>query len=65
MSKRNIMIPSAQAGLNQLKHEIANEIGIPIKNNDYSEMTSYQYGFMIKKMIEEQEKQMIYEKRLK
>lgn len=59
------MIPSAQAGLNQLKQEIANEAGAPIKNNDYSQMTSYQYGSMVKKMVEEQEKQMIENKRNK
>ena len=59
MSKRNIIIPSAQEAMNQLKHEIANETGLLIKNNDYSNMTSYQYGYMVKKMIEEQEKQMV------
>lgn len=59
MSKRNIMIPSAQAAMNQLKHEVANETGLPIKNSDYNEMTSYQYGYMVKKMIAEQEKQMM------
>jgi hypothetical protein len=57
MSKRNV-IPEAQSALNQLKYEIANEIGLPIKNNDFSEMSSYQYGSMVKKMLEEQKKQM-------
>ncbi|WP_077610222.1 alpha/beta-type small acid-soluble spore protein [Clostridium sp. Marseille-P2415] len=57
MPKKNI-IPEAKAALNQFKYEIANETGLPVKNNDYSEMTSYQYGYMVKKMIEEQEKQM-------
>ncbi|WMJ90757.1 small, acid-soluble spore protein, alpha/beta type [Anaerocolumna sp. MB42-C2] len=42
----------------KLKYEIANENGIPIKNDVTSEMTSYQYGYMIKKMIEAQKKQM-------
>ena len=58
MSKRNL-IPEAQAALNQLKYEIADEIGLLIKNNDFSEVTSYQYGYMVKKMIDEQKKQMI------
>lgn len=58
MSK-NIKTPSVQSGLNQLKQEIAKEAGLSIKNNDYSKMTSYQYGSMIKKMMEEQEKHMI------
>ncbi len=57
MSKRNV-VPEAQSVLNQLKYEIANEIGLPIKNNDFSEMSSYQYGSMVKKMLEEQKKQM-------
>ncbi len=57
MSKRNV-VPEAQSALNQLKYEIANEIGLPIKNNDFSEMSSYQYGSMVKKMLEEQKKQM-------
>ena len=58
MSKRNL-IPEAQAALNQLKYEIADEIGLLIKNNDFSEVTSYQYDYMVKKMIDEQKKQMI------
>ncbi len=57
MSKRNV-IPEAQSALNQLKYEIANEIGLPIKNNDFSELSSHQYGSMVKKMLEEQKKQM-------
>ncbi|QHQ63334.1 small, acid-soluble spore protein, alpha/beta type [Anaerocolumna sedimenticola] len=58
MSKRTNLIPEARAALEQLKYEIANETGIPIKNNATSEMTSYQYGYMVKKMIEAQKKQM-------
>ena len=57
MSKRNI-IPEAREALDKLKFEIANETGIPIKNNVTSEMTSHQYGYMVKKMIEAQKKQM-------
>lgn len=58
MSKRNNIVPEARAALEKLKYEIASETGIPIKNNDTSEMTSSQYGYMIKKMIEAQEKKM-------
>lgn len=58
MSKKSL-VPEAQAALDQLKKEIANESGMPVKNNNYSEMTSNQYGYMVKKMIEEQKKQMI------
>lgn len=58
MSKRNIIVPQAQEALDRFKYEIASETGLPIKNNAGSEMTSYQYGYMIKKMIEAQQKQM-------
>lgn len=58
MSKKSL-VPEAQAALDQLKKEIANEAGMPVSNNNYSEMTSNQYGYMVKKMIEEQKKQMI------
>lgn len=57
MSKKNV-IPEAQTALDKLKYEIANEIGLPIKNNDFSKMTSYQYGSMVKKMIDAQKDQM-------
>lgn len=58
MPNRNI-IPEAREALNRFKYEIAEETGFPIKSNDYSNMTSYQYGYMVKKMIEEQEKQIM------
>lgn len=58
MSKKSL-VPEAQAALDQLKKEIANEAGMPVTNNNYGEMTSNQYGYMVKKMIEEQKKQMI------
>lgn len=56
MPNRNV-IPEAKAALDRFKYEIAEETGIPVKNNDYAGMTSYQYGYMVKKMIEAQEKQ--------
>lgn len=57
MSKKNL-VPEAQDALNRLKYEIANEIGLPIKNNDFSNMPSKEYGNMVKKMIDEQKEQM-------
>lgn len=51
MSKKSL-VPEAQAALEQLKKEIANESGMPVNNNNYSEMTSNQYGYMVKKMID-------------
>lgn len=58
MPNRNV-IPEAREALDRFKYEIAEETGFPIKGNDYSKMTSYQYGYMVKKMIEEQEKQIM------
>jgi len=58
MPNRNI-IPEAREALDRFKYEIAEETGFPIKSNDYSKMTSYQYGYMVKKMIEEQVKQIM------
>lgn len=58
MSKNKNIIPEARAAIDQFKYEIASETGIPIKKDHFNEMTSSQYGYMIKKMIEAQEKEM-------
>ncbi len=58
MPNRNV-IPEAREALDRFKYEIAEETGFPLISNDYSKMTSYQYGYMVKKMIEEQEKQIM------
>lgn len=58
MPNRNV-IPEAREALDRFKYEIAEETGFPLKSNDYSKMTSYQYGYMVKKLIEEQEKQIM------
>lgn len=63
MSKNNKKaIPEARAALNQFKYEVANEIGVPLKKGYNGDLTSYQNGsvggYMIKKMIEAQEKEM-------
>lgn len=58
MSKRRkIAIPEAKAALDLFKYEIAKEIGMPIEKGNFGQMTSHQYGYMIKKMIESQEKE--------
>lgn len=57
MPKKNI-IPEAKTALDRFKYEIAEETGFPIQNNDYSGMKSSQYGHMVKRMIEAQERQM-------
>ena len=48
--------------LNKFKYEVANEIGVPLKKGYNGDLTSaqngYVGGYMVKKMIEAQEKQM-------
>ena len=63
MSSRNRKaIPEARAALDQFKYEVANEIGVPLKQGYNGDLTSYQNGsvggYMVKKMIEDQERQM-------
>ena len=61
-SSNKINVPEARAALEQYKFEIANEIGVPLKkgyNGDLtSEQNGYVGGYMVKKMIEAQEKAM-------
>ena len=48
--------------MDRFKMEVANEIGVPLKSGYNGDLTSYQNGsvggYMVKKMIEEQERQM-------
>ncbi len=52
----------AQEALNKFKYEVANEIGVPLKDGYNGDLTSYQNGSvggtMVKKMIEAQERAM-------
>ena len=52
----------ARAALDTFKYEVANEIGVPLKQGYNGELTSAQAGsvggYMVKKMIEAQERQM-------
>jgi len=58
-------IPEAKAALDEFKYEVANEIGVPLKKGYNGDLTSYQNGsvggYMVKKMIEAQERQMAEE----
>jgi len=58
----NSKVPGAKAALNQFKYEVANEIGVPLKQGYNGDLTSaqagYVGGYMVKKMIEAQERQM-------
>ena len=55
-------VPEAKEALNRFKFEVADEIGVPLRNGYNGDLTSRQNGsvggFMVKKMIEAQEKQM-------
>lgn len=52
----------AKAALDKFKMEVASEIGVPLTNGYNGNLSSYQNGSvggeMVKKMIENQEKQM-------
>jgi len=55
-------VPEAREALNKFKYEVANEIGVPLKQGYNGDLTSaqngYVGGYMVKKMIEAQERQM-------
>jgi hypothetical protein len=55
-------VPEAREALNQFKYEVASEIGVPLKQGYNGDLTSaqngYVGGYMVKKMIEAQERQM-------
>ncbi|MCL2873686.1 MAG: alpha/beta-type small acid-soluble spore protein [Defluviitaleaceae bacterium] len=55
-------VPEARAALDKFKYEVANEIGVPLKQGYNGDLTSaqngYVGGYMVKKMIEAQERQM-------
>ena len=58
-------VPEAKAALDRFKYEVASECGVTLKEGNNGDLTSYQNGsvggYMVKKMIEEQEKQMANE----
>ncbi len=61
-SSNKAVIPEAKSALNKFKFEVANEIGVPLKEGYNGDLTSKQNGsvggYMVKKMIEAQERQM-------
>ncbi len=61
-SRNRAEVPQAKEALNKFKYEVANEIGVPLKQGYNGDLTSYQNGsvggMMVKKMIAEQEKRM-------
>ena len=61
-SSNRAAVPEAKEALNKFKYEVANEIGVPLSHSYNGNLTSYQNGsvggYMVKKMIEAQERQM-------
>lgn len=61
-SSNSMMVPEAKEAMNRFKMEVANEIGVPLSEGYNGNLTSAQAGsvggYMVKKMIEEQEKKM-------
>ena len=61
-SSNTAAVPQAKEALNKFKFEVANEIGVPLKQGYNGDLTSaqagYVGGYMVKKMIEAQERQM-------
>ncbi len=61
-SSNTSSVPEARAALNNMKFEIANELGINLKqgyNGDLpSRQAGYIGGYMVKRMIEQQERAM-------
>ncbi len=55
-------VPEAKEALNRFKFEVADELGVPLKQGYNGDLTSRENGsvggYMVKKMIEAQEKQM-------
>ncbi len=61
-SSNKTSVPEAKGALNRFKMEVANEIGVPLTDGYNGNLTSAQNGsvggYMVKKMIEAQERQM-------
>ena len=61
-SSNRTAVPEAKAALDKFKYEVASELGVPLKEGYNGDLTSRQNGsvggYMVKKMIEQQEKQM-------
>ena len=55
-------VPEAKEAMDRFKMEVANELGVPLSNGYNGNLTSAQNGsvggYMVKKMIEAQERQM-------
>lgn len=61
-SSNRMVVPEAKEAMDKFKMEVASELGVPLTHGYNGNLTSYQNGsvggYMVKKMIEEQEKKM-------
>ena len=61
-STNKAAVPEAKGALDRFKYEVASEIGVPLSDGYNGDLTSRQNGsvggYMVKKMIEQQERQM-------
>lgn len=61
-SRNKSVVPQAREALDRFKYEVANEIGVPLKQGYNGDLTSAQNGsvggYMVKKLIEQAEQSM-------
>ena len=61
-SSNKAAVPEAKGALNRFKFEVANELGVPLTDGYNGNLTSKQNGsvggYMVKKMLEAQERSM-------
>ena len=61
-SSNKAVVPEAKSALNRFKYEVASELGVPLSDGYNGNLTSKQNGsvggYMVKKMIEAQERKM-------
>ena len=61
-SSNQINVPQARGALNNMKYEIARELGVNLKQGYNGDLTSreagYVGGYMVKRLIEQAEQQM-------
>ena len=60
--RNRVEVPEAREAMDRFKYEVANELGVPLKDGYNGDLTSAQNGsvggYMVKKMIAQQQKQM-------
>ena len=59
------MVPEAREALDNMKFEIARELGVNLKHGDNGDLTSRENGsvggYMVKRLVEQAERQMVGE----